>query len=208
MKLRIQGRCLRICFRIFCLVATGALFVRGGWKYWENESSSLVSFRTFQKTKRDIYPTMSLCMWTFVRENMLGIYDRRKLNETYDIHDPWEYIKFLEGDTWEEKLVGVKYDDITFDVRHRIDAIEVYGMNYQLLYRWARNYNITGGTEPNSDLPSISTQALPMYTSYRSAYGKCVSLDLSVDDSLTLAVFFGSAKLTMLESTTAPDLAM
>ena len=27
-------------------------------------------------------------MWTIVRGNMLGIYDRRKLNETYDIHDP------------------------------------------------------------------------------------------------------------------------
>ena len=181
MQFRANWRYLRNCFRILCLVATGALFVRGGWKYLANESSSLITFETFQRTEKDTYPSVSICTWTYVAENMLGIYDRKKLNETYNVHDPWEYIKFLEGDIWEERMLGIKYDDVTIDIRDRIETIEVYGMNYQVLYMWVRNKNETNTIEYGSDSRSMPPQISPMRISYRGPYGKCVSLDLSAE---------------------------
>ena len=167
-------------FRTICLVATGALFLRGGLKYFEDESSSLVKYRAFfQDKKRDIYPTLSLCFHTSGPKS--GLYDSARLNETYAIEDPEEYQKFLEGDIWDDNMAEVSYDDVTFDIKDQVENITVIGSEGKKIYTWDRKDERTNDTARTSDFPSKSPQSFPLYTSYRHGYQKCFSLDLSVD---------------------------
>ena len=163
--------------RIICLVATGALFLRGGWKYFEDESSSLVDYRAFQNTIRDIYPTISLCFYN--SKDNLGMYDSTKLNSTYEIKDPGEYTKFLSGDLSDDSMVGVRYDDVTTDIKDRVESVKVIGNREQELYKWVMNDNNTNSTAKGWDFISKSNHSFPFYTSYRHAYVKCFSIDLS-----------------------------
>ena len=168
-------------FRILCLVITGYLFHRGCKRYVEDQSSTVIEYRTFQETKQDIYPTITLCTFIDALKNRLGLYDRKKLNEIYDIKDPWEYINFLEGNIWEDKMMRVNYDDVTLDLRDHIERLIVMGNELQVLYQWNVNDENTRITGRGSESSSNSTQSLEFYTSYRHAAGKCVSLDLSVE---------------------------
>ena len=179
-------------FHILCLVAAGILFVRSVKDYVQGESSSEVRYRKFhQQNNKDIYPSISLCIWNDPFGRTLGFYDRKKLNDTYGIIDPLEYTRFLQGDIWQDKMLGVKYDDVTFDIKDRIDGIEVLGetegmpkiagMDVKYLYRWGVSTNGTNKTSNNLDSAFNSTQSFPIYTSYRHPHGKCFTLDLTVD---------------------------
>ena len=176
MKCRFVGK----LFRIICLVATGYLFLRGGWKYFEDESSSKVEYRTFlQDQERDIYPTISLCIHSSIHKS--GLYDRTKLNETYAIEDPSKYQKFLEGAIWDDRMAEVRYDDVTVDIKDRVESIMVVGMDGKEKYIWKPNNESKNDTVRTLDDSSKSSQRFPMYTSYRHAYQKCLSFDLSIE---------------------------
>ena len=167
-------------FRTICIATTGALFLRGGLKYFEDESSSLVKYRSFfQDRKRDIYPTLSLCLHTSGPKS--GLYDGAKLNETYAIEDPVEYQRFLEGAIWDDSMLEVRYDDVTFDIKDQVENISVIGSDGRKIYTWDTKDERTNDTTRTSDFPSKSSQRFPLYTSYRHGYQKCFSLDLSID---------------------------
>ena len=167
-------------FRTICIATTGALFLRGGLKYFEDESSSLVKYRSFfQDSKRDIYPTLSLCFHTSGPKS--GLYDGAKLNETYAIEDPVEYQRFLEGTIWDDSMLEVRYDDVTFDIKDQVENISVIGSDGRKIYTWDTKDERTNDTTRTSDFPSKSSQRFPLYTSYRHGYQKCFSLDLSID---------------------------
>ena len=142
----------------------------------ENESSSLVEYYTFHDTERDIYPTISICIYG------IGIYDSNKLLKKYGIKHPLEYMAFLEGESWANKMVNVKYDDVTLDIEDRVESVTVIGMDSSapVSYSWARNKEGTNETVMTSEFPSNSTHRFPLYTSYRHTVTKCFSLDLSV----------------------------
>ena len=180
-KTSMECRYVSTFFHYICIVITVALFFRGCSKYWKDESSMLIEYRTFQNAKRDIYPTITLCMWHTVFDDEGGLYDVKRLNDTYEIKDPLEYTKFLEGKVWEEKMGRVRYDDVTTDLNDRVESIEVAGLEQPILYRWVRSDKNQNGTLKSSDPSSMSTQNFPFYISYRHAYVKCYSLDLSVE---------------------------
>ena len=79
------GQFVGYLFRIICLAATGALFLRGYFKYLEDRSSTQIEYKTFHDTKRDIYPTITLCIWNNWFKKQTGLYDREKLNKKYEI---------------------------------------------------------------------------------------------------------------------------
>ena len=144
-------------FRFLCLASTGVFFIKGALKYFKNDSSSLVNYRTFHDTKRDIYPTISICFYG------ASLFDHKKLNGTYEIEDAGEYIKFLTGDFWEDRMTGVEYDDVTFDIKDHIKDIWVIGMDYEPLYGWKMDDQRTNETLKGSDSPSKSTKDFPFY---------------------------------------------
>ena len=67
---------LATIFHILCVVSTLSLLWMCAWRYIQNDSTSLVDFRTFQQREKDIYPSFSLCF----RGD--GIYEQKKLNKT------------------------------------------------------------------------------------------------------------------------------
>ena len=167
MQCRLLGKF--VC--LLCLVATGALFLRGCSKYLQDKSSTVIQYRTFQDTEKDIYPTITLCFWNDVFRRKVGIYDLTKLNDTYNITNPWEYINFLGGEIWKDEMVGVNYDDVTLDIQHRVESVNVVGNRVQVLYNWVADNKNTNET----------ARSFPFYTSYRYAHAKCFSLDLSAE---------------------------
>ena len=80
---------------ILVLVGTMAMFI---YELFRNESTSLVDFRAFHETEKDIYPTFSMCM------TGRGIWNTKKLEEKYGIKDVEKYINFLKGEVWDENL--------------------------------------------------------------------------------------------------------
>ena len=168
-------------FRTICLGATGALFLRGGLKYFKDESSTQIEYRTYQDTERDIYPTITLCIWNNGFEQQLGLYDRKVLNETYKINDPLEYIHFLDGYIWQDEMIGVNYDDVTLNIEDRVEHIQVTNDRMQKLYGWSPKDKNSDEDTNSSFFFSNITQVFPFYTSYRHAWGKCFSLDLTVE---------------------------
>ena len=115
-----ECRFLGIFIRIICLAVAGVLFIRGCWRYLQDESSTQMEYRKFHETKRDTYPTITICIWNDKLEDKLGLYDREKLNKTYGIKEPGEYINFLEGHIWEDKMIEVDFDDVTLEIKDRI----------------------------------------------------------------------------------------
>ena len=176
------GSILGYLFRIICLAATGALFLRGYWKYLEDRSSTQIEYKTFHDTKRDIYPTITFCIRNSEFKNQTGLYDRQKLNEKYEIKDPLEYRDFLRGYIWKDKFAGVNYDDVTLDIKDRVEEVTVISDTWQVLYSWKMNDKPTNDSLNRQDSVSMDTQKFPFYTSYRHAYEKCSSMDLSVDE--------------------------
>ena len=163
-------------FQILCLVATGWLIYIDSLKFFKNEDRSLVEYRTFHDTKKDIYPSISICFYG------PGIYDCKKLNETYGVEHAEEYMKFLKGDVWEDRMVGVKYDEVTLDVEDRIESIVVWGMHFKVLYGWAKINENTENLVKYLHSVYNFTNSFPLQTTYRLAEGKCFSLDLTVEN--------------------------
>ena len=134
-----------------------------------------MEYRKFQESKRDIYPTITFCIWNGRFEDKLGLYDREKLNKKYGIKEPGEYISFLKGHIWEDKMIEVDFDDVTLEIKDRIESIKIIGNKWQELYTWDMNdENRNESAESSSKFPQS-----PFYTSYRHADGKCFSLDLA-----------------------------
>ena len=165
-------------FHILCLVATGYLFRHESLKYFRNEDSSLVDYRTFHETERDIYPSISICFYG------MGIYKSQKLNETYGIEDATEYVKFLMGDIWNDDMLEIKFDDVTFDIEDRVNEISVMGADgiQDYLYKWVKHNEGTNDTAKRLESSSNVAHTFPLRTTYRHAAGKCFSLDLSVEE--------------------------
>ena len=123
--------------------------------------------KTFHDTKRDIYPTITLCIWNNWFKKQTGLYDREKLNKKYEIKDPLDYINFLQGYIWKEELAGVNYDDITLDIKGRIEAVKVISDTWELLYSWDTNDTATNESAKGQDSAYMDTQSFPFYTVFR-----------------------------------------
>ena len=97
---------------------------------------------------------------------MEGLYDKRKLNETYKIENRTRYISFLNGEEWDTEMLKVDYDDVTIHLKDYVKKIEVTVNSSftKAAYTW---------TSEEVD------KQFPLSTSFRQAGNKCFSADLS-----------------------------
>ena len=176
-----------LSFRLICLIFTGVLFSYCSWKYNQNESTSLVDFRTYYETEEDIYPSITLC---FIEGDLeQSIYIAEKLSNDHNIENVTKYTAFLKGEHWDANLTKVNYDDVTINLREYVKSIQIradsptarplyYWDNYIEIAReerwWGRQSKVVGS---NNRL--IHDNTFPFYTSFRSAHNKCFSCDLS-----------------------------
>ena len=163
-------------FRFLCLILTLLLLSYCTWRYIQDGSTSLIDVRTYHTTKKDIYPSLSLCFYGN------EIYDRNKLNQTYGIKTPKDYMAFLEGQTWEDKMTKIEYDDVTMDLSNYVQSIDiaVNDLYSNPVYNWHSKHGKAMETNQNSTI-SKSKEQFPFVVSFRQASFKCFSLDLSTE---------------------------
>ena len=150
-------------FRFLCLAVTGCLILFCAWKYVENKSTSLVDFKRFHMTEKDIYPSISLCFD--------GMYDQTTLRDKYGIDNVEEYIKFLKGEVWHDFMLGVNYDKVTMNLNDFVQEITLHSGEAftEPFYTFERT---------NTTSENRRKRSLPFFVSFRQALTKCFTLDV------------------------------
>ena len=166
-----------IAFHVSCLIMTFAMMSYGTYKFYADESTSIVDAKAFHDTEDDIYPSLSLCMEADDRKTeSLAIYNYTQIKEQVDINGWYdnkrrnEYAKFLMGMELKlnsfngvKEMIDLNYDDVTVDLKSYVKQVEIKS-GKTLLYEWN---------------PSTKDQPMPLYVSYRHPLVKCYSIDLS-----------------------------
>ena len=168
-------------FRLICLLLTVLLFGYCSWKYIQNESTSLVDFRTYYDTENDIYPSITLCFIEGDEEQ--SIYIAEKLRNDHNIENITKYTSFLKGEHWDANLTKIDYDDVTIHLKNYVKSISIRADSPTAtpLYYWHGdnwNDNLLSKVIP-SKKRLINDATFPFYTSFRSAHNKCFSCDIS-----------------------------
>ena len=200
-----KTECLTFAFHFMCILATFGLLFYCSYKYIQNKSTSLVDYRVYHQSEKDIYPSLSLCF------QGMGIYDAHKLNKIHGIEETREYVEFLQGRVWKEDLLDVTFDDVTINLKDYVENISLTVNSFFMdpVYTWENdNVNESFGVKPNhknsSSFKSIDT--FPFYISFRQAITKCYTLDFSgniltaIDGKLvrTLAIALRNMRLQSL----------
>lgn len=102
----------------FYYVCLGAALILSIWcvgEYAKNSDITEVSYRKFDSSNYETqYPSLSLCFMDAYKENDLQKYDAEgRINSSM-------YSEFLRGQHWNEKMLKVDYDLVTFDVKDYI----------------------------------------------------------------------------------------
>ena len=107
-----------LLFQVICVVFTLGMVLRWYFKYTLDEDLSTITFTNYYDTKADVYPVLSLCFRNPFKKDKLSNY---AVNESV-------FTKLLEGEHYEERLLDLNYNDISFELE---DYIEEYWARYQ-----------------------------------------------------------------------------
>ena len=104
-------------FQIFCnLTALGLT----GWcfyKFMKDDDVSLVNYQRYHADIDSIYPSCTLCFNNpFLEDKLRGV--GVGINTT-------TYVKFLEGQYWDDRLVNIDYDNVTIDLKDYLDMAQI-----------------------------------------------------------------------------------
>ena len=92
-------------FQLICILATLSLQLYCVSQYLQNEDVSVVKYTTFHSDKDAIYPSLSFCIKPpFLEE---------KLKEYGEGINMSSYKKFLMGDVWNERMLGIDHGNVT-----------------------------------------------------------------------------------------------
>ena len=130
-----------------CLCATIGLIIYSINRYLRNEDTTLVRIIKFLSTGDAVYPSMSFCIRPPFFDEAFEVYTDDKINMT-------SYMKFLNGELWNDRMLGMEYDDVTMSLTNNI--LEAHYHTHQgKKYTWNPDH----------------------YISFRSAERKCFSIN-------------------------------
>ena len=137
----------------------------------------MVDFQTYHGKEKDIYPSFTVCFGIFWE--LEGLYDRKKLNEAYNIENRTRYISFLKGEVWDKDMLKVDYDDVTIHLQDYVKAVEVQVNSSfsKTAYTWYHDEKIN-----NNRSAVQGEKTFPFSTSFRQAGNKCFSADLTEEN--------------------------
>ena len=166
-----EANTFTLSFRLVCLISTGALLIFCSWKFNRNENTSLVDFQNYNDKEKDIYPSFTICFGIY--DELEGLYDKKKLKETYNIQNWKGYIRFLRGEEWDKEMLKIDYDDVTMHLKDYVTTISVHVNDTfsNPVYKW-----ISNDTNSNNEKSAKERDNFPCYTSFRH---KCFSCDLT-----------------------------
>ena len=91
------------------------------YQYSLNEDVSQVTFKEFHQTEKDIYPSLTLCFGQFF------FYDENKYGSNFTD----EYSSYLTGDYWDDQMLQVDYDEVTFDINEYLLGLVMYTTDWR-----------------------------------------------------------------------------
>ena len=107
-------------FRFLCLLTAISLCTYWFYKFQLNEGTSVVNFKKFSPESRvDNIPTISLC------------FDNPFLNDSLAEYgtDQDDYLSFLEGKSFNEKMLKIDYNSVTLNITSYIKEYEILFKN-------------------------------------------------------------------------------
>ena len=166
---------ISIGFRIMLLLATVGLLVNCAIRFIQNHSTASFDYKTYHKTTKDVYPSLSLCF------TGMGIYDADKLKQIYGIDNVYEYQMYLRGEMWNETMVNVDYDHVTDHLKDSFNEIDVaFDLSGNMpAYKWVNQDETSNGTYEPEESDVLSSESFPLNISQRSALTKCFTFDVS-----------------------------
>ena len=168
---------LTYTYHTVCVATTISLMIYCLHKYLQNKDVSTVDYKTFNNDPEDIYPAVTLCFQPQFLDNITTL-QNRNINKN-------EYINFLNGEYWDENLVAIGYDDISTRIEDYFLAAYVVGY-YSLEMGWTEYlfnpHNLSVFPPPSNYYITDWNYFNPKYyTSFRSAFEKCFSIDIPND---------------------------
>ena len=108
-------------FQIICNILAFSLTCWCFHKYWKDEDVSHVNYRRFHDGDDSLYPSVTLCF------NNPFLEDRfREIGDGINITT---YVEFLEGKRWDERMVGIDYDNVTVELEDYLVFSEITLIN-------------------------------------------------------------------------------
>ena len=135
-------------FFVCCLITTIGLQIDCIHRYLKNDDSTEVIYTDFHSSEIAMYPSLSVCLREPFLEERFNSYGFG-VNLT-------SYEKFLMGKYWDERMLGIAYDDVTAVLSENL--IEIYSRNHK-----------KDATKKNFN----------HHVSLRSAFQKCFTIDNS-----------------------------
>ena len=138
-------------FHIGCIAATLSLQILCVKHYFRDEDVSSVHFTKFDPSNAAIYPSISICILPPFLESKFDPYEEG-INQT-------SYLKFLQGDIWDERMLDVNYDNVTVSL---VDNM------FHSFYWTQEDDTWQHKWEPN------------VFVSFRSSKRKCFTIDAPI----------------------------
>ena len=165
----------RIFFMI-CLFATISLSIYSLIRFFKNEDTTVLKVTNFFSSNESIYPSLTFCIVPPFLDTKFEMLGDKEINTE-------SYIKFLEGEFWDEKLADIDYDNVTVSLDSNILGANIITPSKKK-YAWKPKF----------------------YTSFRSSERKCFTIDAPIQDHI-LWYFNVSVKNTIFpnENRLSPD---
>ena len=150
----------------YSCVALAIVLVLGVfYAFFQNSDITRVEWVEFQSTEERIYPSFSLCIGDILRND--------KLKE-YGV-DKNEYLRFLTGEIWDPRLIGIDYHNVSVNLLEDLLAFEMYEEKFNGDIVSDRNYlfDRTGPSKAHM-VPSFYQDSSPAFGLIQ----KCLTFDI------------------------------
>ena len=149
-------------FRLVCLLTTISLCIYWFYTFSLNEGKSEVQYIRFSpESSVTNVPTMSLCFGNPFLKDQLSRYGT---NED-------SYLSFLEGKSFDEKMMNINYHLVTMNITD-------YIKEYQIFFKNGSNVKIDTTLIPLTNEVYVSNSFNGFILGGNTAFYKCFSLDI------------------------------
>ena len=107
-------------YQYICWFATIAIVIYCIYVFILNEDLCTIDYKTYYEENTDVFPVLSLCLKNPISEKKL-----KRYNSTFDVSS---YIDFLDGNTFDSKMLEIDYENV---IKNLSDYIEPTWIDYR-----------------------------------------------------------------------------
>ena len=136
------------------MFATISLSIYSLNRYLKNEDTTVLKVTTFFSSDESIYPSLTFCIVPPFLDKKFDMFGDKEINTE-------SYMKFLEGEFWDEKFADIDYDNVTVSLDSNILEANIITPSEDK-YAWSPKF----------------------YTSFKSSERKCFTIDAPIQDHI------------------------